>query len=150
MPRSLAARSLSPLVCRSVSSINRCSTSSSGIPMGIDTTPAASSVCVTASGRSETSRSRPRARLTARRDEARGPVVGIQQDQQRLVGDRLASLVHVVHRLAAQPESEASEGGCPPLGRGHLPAVRTEPDEVLHCRVAEGPPLEELPAPELR
>ena len=80
-----------------------------------------------------------------------GVVAGVEQHQQRVVDDRLAALVDLVHRVAVQPHAEARAR----RARSTSSSVISTPDGSNHARsftsgAADRPALEELPAPQHR
>src|SRR5271165_6773795 len=72
-------------------------------------------------------------------------MMGVEQDQGRLVNDRLAPLVHVADEVAGQPHAQALDVSLVPVLVGHLLAARAEERKILDVGAAEGPALEELP-----
>ena len=72
-------------------------------------------------------------------------MMGVEQDQGRLVHDRLAPLVHVADEVAGQPHAQALDVTAIPILVGHLLAGGIEERKILDVGAAEGPALEELP-----
>src|SRR5688500_16209482 len=74
----------------------------------------------------------------------------VQQDEEGVVGDGVALLVHFIQRLAAEAQADAAYPPRPPLLPGRLVAARAHPGEVADSRAVEAPAAEELLPPEDR
>src|SRR5262249_60826172 len=92
----------------------------------------------------------PDAPVVSGKDERQGLVVGVEQDEQRVVHDRAPVGIHLVDRIAGQAEPEAARERAVPVLLGHLAAIGTDPREVLHLGAADPAAEEELPAPQHR
>src|SRR5258707_11472544 len=73
-------------------------------------------------------------------------VVGVEEDEEAIVDDRLASLIRRGNALAAEEDADAAGKSVLPIVVGHLAAVRFEPADVAHACAAERTAIEPAPA----
>ena len=91
---------------------------------------------------SRTSSHRTRARWAGKHEVER-LVVGVEQQQERVVPDGLPLLVHLLDRVSREPEPEAPGRAVRPLLVGHLLPVGSKPRQVLDLRTRDAATLEE-------
>ena len=77
-------------------------------------------------------------------------VVGVEEQQERVVLDRLAARRAVGDLLAVEEDAEDVGGGLLPVALGHAPAVGAEPPDVGQARALALAPGQELAAAEDR
>src|SRR5947209_8975662 len=70
----------------------------------------------------------------------------VQQQQERVAGDAVAALVHLVNGVAGQLHGERARLLVAPVVVGHLPPVGTEPRDVFDLRAANLSALKKLSA----
>ena len=75
-------------------------------------------------------------------------MMGVEQDQQRVVDDPPASLVGFFDRVAREPHAQTPDMLGAPVGVGHLVAVWIEPGQVLDVDAPDLSTLEEPSTPQ--
>src|SRR5258707_15622273 len=73
-------------------------------------------------------------------------VVGVEEDEEAIVDDRLASLIRRGNALAAEEDADAAGKSVLPIVVGHLAAVGLEPADVADVNTAQRTAIEPAPA----
>jgi len=71
-------------------------------------------------------------------------MVGIQQNQERIIHNPVPTVVYFFYRIPGQTDPQTPSETIIPVFIRHLLAVRPKPRQILHFRAADPPSLEKL------